>query len=384
MKRIGILGSTGSIGTQALALIEEDPASYEVTALSCGRNIRLLMEQINRFEPKLAVVENESDAAVVREYCADRDTEIMSGMEGLLAVARSEADILLTSLVGSIGLLPTLAGIEAGKTIALANKETLVTAGRLVMDRARQRGAAILPVDSEHSAIFQCLQGNRHEDVDKLILTASGGPFRSVDRAAIAQKRAADALKHPNWCMGAKITIDSATMMNKGLEVIEARWLFDIPEDRIDVVVHPQSIIHSMIQYRDSSVMAQMGLPDMRLPIHYAFNYPGRHRSGLPKMDFAALSALTFEAPDMERFPCLALAYTALEAGGTMPCVMNAANEEMVARYLAGNCSFYDISEAIAQVMECHDPIQDYSVDDLLMLDREARRRTGTSERGRF
>lgn len=382
MKRIGILGATGSIGTQALALIEENPERYEVTALSCGRNIGLLAEQIRRFRPALAVTQTEADARELRAQLAGQKTEILYGMEGLLAIARSEADILLTSLVGSVGLLPTLAGIEAGKTIALANKETLVTAGRLVMEKARQKGVAILPVDSEHSAIFQCLQGNRSQEVERLILTASGGPFRTEAREAIALKTAGDALKHPNWSMGAKITIDSATLMNKGLEVIEASWLFDLPEDRIGVVVHPQSIIHSMVEYRDSSILAQMGLPDMRLPIHYAFNYPQREPSTLPRLDFSQLTALTFEAPDTERFPCLALAYGALRAGGTMPCVLNAANEAMVARYLTGEVGFYAISEAVERVMASHDPIADYTLEDLLALDAEARRRAVTGEGG--
>lgn len=384
MKRIGILGSTGSIGTQALSLIEENPERYTVTALSCRHNIKLLMEQIDRFGPRLAVVEDADAAAVVREYCRNRGTEVLSGLEGLMEIARSEADIILTSLVGSIGLTPTLEAIRHGKTIALANKETLVTAGRMVMEMARKHGVAILPVDSEHSAIFQSLQGNRMESVSKLILTASGGPFRTLPADEIRTKKAVDALKHPNWSMGAKITIDSATLMNKGLEVIEARWLFDVPAERIEVVVHPQSIIHSMVEYQDSAIVAQLGMPDMRLPIHYAFNYPERVAVNLPRLNFRDVAQLTFEQPDRERFPCLGLAYEALKAGGTMPCVMNAANEVLVERYLKGEIGFYDIPRIIEGIMNRHDPIQDYSLEELMELDKRARSMAIDETGGRF
>lgn len=384
MKKIGILGSTGSIGTQALRLIEENPDRYAVTALSCHSNVGLLMAQIDRFSPRLVAVEDPAGVEVVKAHCAGRPIKVLSGIEGLREIACSDADLLLTSLVGSVGLLPTLDAIATGKTIALANKETLVTAGRLVMEKARCHGAAILPVDSEHSAIFQALQGNSSAQVERLILTASGGPFRACTQDEIRGKTAADALKHPNWSMGAKITIDSATLMNKGLEVIEARWLFDIPHDRIDVVVHPQSIIHSMVEYRDTSIMAQMGVPDMRLPIHYAFNYPERVPAALPRLSFSTFSQLTFEAPDLQRFPCLGLAYEALRLGGTMPCVLNAANEVLVARYLEGRIGFYDIAHGLERIMALHDPIQDYTLEGLLALDREARSRVLSDQGGRF
>lgn len=384
MKKIAILGSTGSIGTQALALIEENPERYIVSALSCSRNVQLLMEQIDRFHPALVAVEDPAGARTVAEHCAGRGIQVLCGLEGLMEIAASEADILLTSLVGSVGLLPTLKAIETGKTIALANKETLVTAGQLVMEKAKRHGAAILPVDSEHSAIFQALQGNRMESVSRLILTASGGPFRTSSLEELRLKTADDALKHPNWSMGAKITVDSATLMNKGLEVIEARWLFDVPPERIDVVVHPQSIIHSMVEYQDSSIIAQMGLPDMRLPIHYAFNYPERVPVGLPKLSFKDLHQLTFEEPDTRRFPCLRLAYEALKAGGTMACVMNAANEVLVARFLKGQIGFCEIPEIIESIMNQHDVVQNYTLDTLLELDGIARSRVLSGEGGRF
>lgn len=384
MKKIGILGSTGSIGTQALELIEENPERYSVTALSCRHNIKLLMEQIDRFKPRLAVVEDADAASIVREYCKSRSTEVLCGLEGLIEIARSEADIILTSLVGSVGLMPTLEAIRQGKTIALANKETLVTAGRLVMETARKHGVSILPVDSEHSAIFQSLQGNRMGSVSKLILTASGGPFRTFPIEEIRTKKAADALKHPNWTMGAKITIDSATLMNKGLEVIEARWLFDIPADRIEVVVHPQSIIHSMVEYHDSAIIAQLGVPDMRLPIHYAFNYPERVAVDLPRLDFKEITQLTFEQPDIQRFPCLGLAYEALNRGGTMPCVMNAVNEVLVERYLKGEIGFYDIPRIIEEIMNQHDPVREYSLEALIEVDKRARIAAMGEKGGRF
>ncbi len=384
MKKVGILGSTGSIGTQALTLIEADQERYSVVALSCRNNIRLLMDQIDRFNPRLVVVEDPDGAKTVREYCSGRNTEVLCGMEGLLEIAQSDADIFLTSLVGSVGLLPTLKAIESGKTIALANKETLVTAGKLVMEKARMHQVAILPVDSEHSAIFQALQGNRTENVSRLILTASGGPFRTCSEDEIRLKKAVDALKHPKWTMGSKITIDSATLMNKGLEVIEASWLFGVSPENIDVVVHPQSIIHSMVEYQDSSIIAQMGMPDMRLPIHYAFNYPERVPVNLPRLNFRDVTQLTFEEPDIKRFPCLRLAYDALKAGGTMACVLNAANEVLVQSYLEGRIGFYEISDKIERIMNMHDPIQEYSLETLLELDQITRSRVISEEGGRF
>lgn len=384
MKKVGILGSTGSIGTQALTLIEADPERYAVVALSCRNNIQLLMDQIDRFNPSLVVVEDPVGAKTVKEHCSGRNIEVLCGMEGLLEIAQSDADLILTSLVGSMGLLPTLKAIESGKTIALANKETLVTAGKLVMEKARMHKVAILPVDSEHSAIFQALQGNRAENVSRLILTASGGPFRTCTAEEIRLKKAVDALKHPKWTMGSKITIDSSTLMNKGLEVIEASWLFGVDPEYIDVVVHPQSIIHSMVEYQDSSIIAQMGLPDMRLPIHYAFNYPERVPVNLPRLNFRDVTQLTFEEPDISRFPCLGLAYDALKAGGTMACVLNAANEVLVQLYLEGRIGFYDISDTIERIMNKHDPIQEYSLDTLLELDQITRSRVISEEGGRF
>ncbi len=296
-------------------------------------------------------------------------------MEGLLYIAKLEGvDIVLTSVVGNIGLLPTVEAIKAGKDVALANKETLVTAGSIIMPLAKKHGVNILPVDSEHSALFQALQGNRVKDIRRLILTASGGPFRGKSREELIDVKAKDALKHPNWSMGQKITIDSATLMNKGLEVIEAKWLFDVDADEIDVVVHPESIIHSMVEYHDSSIMAQMGLPDMKLPIIYALNYPERLETKLESLDFTKMNQLNFQTPDTQTFPCLDLAYKALRAGGTMPTVLNAANEVLVYQYLKGVIGFYDIPDRIEKLMREHENIQMPTIEDILKVDSETRR----------
>lgn len=386
MKTLAVLGSTGSIGVNVLDVVRQFPERYRVVALAAGTNVERLARQVEEFAPSLvSVCDEQHRVALLNLLPPGHGCTVLCGTEGNMQVAsHEEAVFTVSAMVGALGLLPTLAAIEAGKDIGLANKETLVMAGQLVMRAVEQAAVQLLPIDSEHSAIFQALEAGRRADLRKILLTASGGPFRGLDSTRLAEVTAAEALRHPNWSMGRKISIDSATLMNKGLEVIEARWLFDLPEDRIGVVVHPQSIIHSMVEYRDSSILAQMGLPDMRLPIHYAFNYPQREPSTLPRLDFSQLTALTFEAPDTERFPCLALAYGALRAGGTMPCVLNAANEAMVARYLAGEVGFYAISEAVERVMASHDPIADYTLEDLLALDAEARRRAVTGEGGRF
>ncbi len=351
MKKIAILGSTGSIGTQTLAVVREQK-DIAVTALSAGDNIALLEAQIREFRPKLAAVRTEGLAKELRIRTADLDVTIVSGMEGLLSVATEpDASILVTAIVGMLGLRPTVAAVKAGKTIALANKETLVTAGHLIVPLARQNGVSILPVDSEHSAIFQALQGEAHNAVAKLILTASGGPFRGKKTEALKQIRPEDALKHPNWSMGKKITIDSATLVNKGLEVIEAKWLFHVEPEQIQVVVHPQSVVHSAVEFEDGAVMAQLGTPDMRLPIQYALYYPTRRRLSGTRLSLTDLSGLTFEEPDMRTFRGLALAYEAMRRGGNMPTILNAANEKAVAMFLQRKLAFLEIPEMIEACM---------------------------------
>lgn len=352
MKKIAILGSTGSIGTQTLAVVREQK-DIAVTALSAGDNIALLEAQIREFRPKLAAVRTEGLAKELRIRTADLDVTIVSGMEGLLSVATEpDASILVTAIVGMLGLRPTVAAVKAGKTIALANKETLVTAGHLIVPLARQNGVSILPVDSEHSAIFQALQGEARNAVAKLILTASGGPFRGKKTEALKQIRPEDALKHPNWSMGKKITIDSATLVNKGLEVIEAKWLFHVEPEQIQVVVHPQSVVHSAVEFEDGAVMAQLGTPDMRLPIQYALYYPTRRRLSGTRLSLTDLSGLTFEEPDMKTFRGLALAYEAMRRGGNMPTILNAANEKAVAMFLQRKLAFLEIPEMIEACME--------------------------------
>ncbi len=352
MKRIAILGSTGSIGTQTLEVVREQK-DIEVAALCAGRNGKLLETQIREFHPQIAVLWEETDAKRLREAVADLEVTVLSGMEGLLFVARMEGyEILVTAMVGMLGIRPTIAAIEAGKDIALANKETLVTAGHLIMPLAAEKKAAILPVDSEHSAIFQCLNGERKNRIKKILLTASGGPFRGKKREELKQVRAVDALKHPNWTMGKKITIDSATLVNKGLEVMEARWLFGTELSRIQVVVHPQSVIHSMVEYEDGGVIAQLGTPDMRLPIQYALYYPERRQLSGKRLDLFELGTLTFEKPDLDTFQGLALAFRAMERGGNIPTAYNAANEKAVALFLQGEIAFLEIPELIQGSME--------------------------------
>ena len=374
IRKIGILGSTGSIGTQALDIIRKNPERYGVSVLSCARNIELLERQLKEFKPELAVTKEEKDARELSKKFPD--TAFAFGEEGLKeAAALSENDLVLNSLVGMQGLVPTCSAIEAGTDIALANKETLVAGGDLVMKSAAEKGVKILPVDSEHSAVFQSLQGNECNPYRKIILTASGGPFRGYSRRQLEKVRLQDALKHPNWSMGNKITIDSATLMNKGLEVIEAHHLFDAPPEKIDVVVHPQSIIHSMVEYEDRAVMAQLGLPDMRVPIAYAFAYPGRIPMEEKSLDLAELSQLTFEKPDREVFRTLDLAYGALATGGGACCTLNAANEVLVGLFLQEKISFTDIQDRLVDWMMDFAPVKADSLEDILELDRETRAR---------
>ncbi len=372
--KLAILGSTGSIGRQALAIIDRD---VTVTGLSCMSNVALLYRQYQKFKPKWLHVGDASKYAELRAMVSDPSVVISAGQDQLAAFAEAaDYDVLLTSIVGSVGLLPTIAAVKRAKRIALANKETLVVYGEKIMQLAAQYGAEIIPVDSEHSAIFQSLQGNAQQSIEKLILTASGGPFFGYERSRLAAVTVAQALKHPNWQMGPKITIDSATLMNKGLELIEARWLFDVAANQIDVVVHPQSIIHSLVQYCDGSQIAQLGLPDMQLPIHYALHYPRRRPTNLPRLSLAEIAKLTFAEPDLDSFPCLALAYRALDSGGTAPCILNAANEVLVAQFLAGEITFYDIPRGIERALNKFPSIADYTLDDVLQTDLAVRQFT--------
>jgi len=373
-RKIAILGSTGSIGTQALQVIEAHADCYEAYALTANNNASLLIEQARRFRPAAVVIANEAHYNKVREALSDLPIRVLAGAEALSEVVCMEAvDVVLASLVGYAGLRPTMDAIRAGKTIALANKETLVVAGELVTALAAQHGVSILPVDSEHSAIFQCLVGEPREAVEKIILTASGGPFRTWTAGQLAQATSAQALRHPNWDMGAKVTIDSASMMNKGFEVMEAKWLFNVSASDIEVVVHPQSVVHSMVQYVDGSVKAQLGCPDMRLPIQYAFTYPGRLTSAFPRVDFAALGSLTFEAPDPVRFPNLRLAFEAIARGGNMPCILNAANEVCVDAFLHDRVGFLRMSDVNAEVMGRTPFIDHPTFDDYAQTDSLAR-----------
>lgn len=375
-KKIAILGSTGSIGTQTLDVVRSDEA-LEVVALTTNTSIDLLYKQIIEFKPKLVGVMDQVKAIELRTRLMSEqiDIEVFSGMEGLVkAACQEQADLVLTAVVGMIGLLPTIEAIKAGKTIALANKETLVTAGELVMELARKHQVDILPVDSEHSAIFQSLQAGRHEEISRLILTASGGPFREHTKDMLENVSIQDALNHPNWSMGSKITIDSATLMNKGLEVIEAKYLFDVEAKQIDVVVHKESIIHSMVEYIDGSTIAQLGMPDMRHPIAYAIYYPERKKADyISKLDWTTLKSLSFDTPKRELFPCLDLAYEALQQGGTMPAVLNAANEIAVDAFLNGKISFLQIPNIIHEVMEMHICINKPSLEEILEADNWAR-----------
>lgn len=370
VKTLSVLGSTGSIGTQTLAVAEK--LNIRVVALAAGKNIGLVREQALKFMPSLVSVESEKDAAILREELGPKGIEVLSGDEGLIAVARADADILLTAIVGMKGLLPTLAALDDGRDIALANKETMVVGGEIITWRAKETGSRIFPVDSEHSAILQSLMGNDRGQVEKIILTASGGPFRTMDRSELDNVTIKDVLNHPTWKMGGKITVDCASMMNKGLEIIEARWLFDMPYEKIDVLVHPQSIVHSMVQYRDGAVIAQMGVPDMKIPIQLALTYPNRVNSTFERVDFTK-QALTFDLPDEEKFPCLRLAKEAAEIGGTMTTAMNGANEAAVAAFLAGKIRFTEIADIVAASMKAHDVILKPTVEDILRVDAEAR-----------
>ena len=376
MKTLSILGSTGSIGVSALEVVEQNPSSLRVSGLAGGRNVERLKAQVERFRPAVAAVMDEAHALQLKNLLGPADrTKILWGTEGYREVATlRETSMVLSAIVGAAGLLPTLDAIEAGKDIALANKETMVMAGRIVTEKARNRGVRILPVDSEHSAIFQCLRGHQRDEVRRIILTASGGPFLRSPLEKLAAVTVEDALRHPNWVMGKKITIDSASMMNKGLEVIEARWLFDADIEKIEVVIHPQSIIHSMVEYVDGSVIAQLGVPDMKGPISYALFYPGRCPGGLARLDLLKVGTLEFLPPDFERFPCLRLACEAGRTGGTMPAVMNAANEVAVSAFIEGKIGFMDIPAVIGQTMTQHRVQKMESLDDVMEADRWARK----------
>lgn len=371
MKKIAILGSTGSIGTQTLDVVRAN-GDIEVLGISAGRNVKMLEEQAREFHPQLIAVWDENAAKDLAVRLADMDVKIVSGMEGLLELARMpQTDILVTAVVGMIGIRPTMEGIKAGKDIALANKETLVTAGHLIIPMAKEHGVQILPVDSEHSAVFQALHGEKRAQVEKLLITASGGPFRGREREELEHVTLADTLKHPNWVMGQKITVDSATLVNKGLEVMEARWLFDVDLDHIQVVVQPKSIIHSMVEFKDGAVMAQLGTPDMRLPIQYALYYPERRYLDGERLDFHKLKEITFEDPDMDTFLGLPMAMDAARKGGSMPTVFNAANELAVKKFLQEKIGFLDIYDIIAQSMERHTVIRNPELEEILAVEDE-------------
>ncbi len=377
MKKISILGSTGSIGTQTLDVIRHNP-ELRAAALTAGSNVDLMEKQIREFRPKMAAMGDEQAACDLRTRVSDLDVRVEGGMDGLIeAASLDEADITVTAIVGMIGILPTIAAIRAGKDIALANKETLVTAGHLIMPLAKEYGVRILPVDSEHSAIFQSLNGEPEGRIEKILLTCSGGPFRGMKASELEHVTLEDALKHPNWSMGQKITVDSATLVNKGLEVMEAKWLFGVDADQITVVVQPQSVIHSAVQFVDGAVIAQLGTPDMRLPIQYALFYPDRRKMETERLDLFALGSLTFEKPDTETFPGLSLAYRAMKCAGTMPCVFNAANERAVAKFLAREIRFTDIWRIIEKSMDEHQVLPDPDVETILETQREVCARIG-------
>ncbi|HEY7128877.1 MAG TPA: 1-deoxy-D-xylulose-5-phosphate reductoisomerase [Nitrospira sp.] len=374
MKSIVILGSTGSIGTNTLDIVERFPGEFRVVGLTAGNNDEMLAEQVRRFRPQVVAMSTEAAAVRLRRRCSGLPTDVVSGQEGLAKVASlPDAELVVSAIVGGAGLVPTLAAIRSKKHIALANKEPMVMAGQLMQEEARRAGVRIFPVDSEHSAIFQSLEGHRIKDVRRLILTASGGALWSLPKEALHDVTPERALQHPNWKMGAKITIDSATLMNKGLEVVEARWLFDIPESRIDVLIHRESIIHSLVEYEDRSMISQLGLPDMRTPISYAMRYPERLPLDLPSLDLTEIGTLTFCKPDHDRFPCLRLGYESLRIGGTMPAAMNAANEIAVDAFLNGGIRFTDISDIIQSTMQAHTPHSVLSVEAALEADRWAR-----------
>ena len=373
MKKIAVLGSTGSIGTQTLQVIRENPQKYEVTALSCRNNTELLAEQVEEFRPACAAVGDRETARKLSERFPE--TQFVWGQEGLSQIAAgAEYDILLNALVGMSGLLPTYNAVSKGRTVALANKETLVAGGALICDTMQRTGAQILPVDSEHSAIFQCMKGYRKDQVERILLTASGGPFRGKKAPELRSVTRAEALNHPRWKMGNKITIDSATLMNKGFEVIEARWLFGLEADRIDVVIHPESIVHSMVEYCDGAVMAQLGVPDMAVPISFALEYPDRLENTVSRLDLKKTGALTFEEPDVETFRCLGLAYDALRAGDTYCTALNATNEVAVQAFLDQKAAFCDIADCLDEVMQRHRPSKNPDIGELMRVDAEARR----------
>lgn len=383
MKRIVILGSTGSIGTSTLDIVAKFPHEFVIIGLTAGTNDEKLEEQVRTFKPRAVALSDPAAAARLRARCHDASVEILEGMEGTASVAAlPDGDLVISAIVGGAGLLPTLAAIRAGKPVALANKEPMVMAGALMQDEARKHGVRIFPVDSEHSAIFQSMEGHRREDIRRLILTASGGPLWDMPKDQMRTVKPEQALRHPNWKMGAKITIDSATLMNKGLEVVEARWLFDMPPSQIEVLIHRESIVHSLVEYRDGSVIAQLGLPDMRTPISYAMKYPERVPLDPPPLDLAGIGTLTFHRPDHERFPCLGLGYEALRIGGTMPATLNAANEIAVAAYLQERIGFLDIADVIQATMEGHAPRAVSSLDDALEADRLAREQATARVRG--
>ncbi len=373
-KKISILGSTGSIGTQALEVIEANPDHFELEAITANENADLLIRQARQFKPNLVVIANENKYQKVFDALDSEDIKVYAGENALCHAAElEEVDVVLTALVGYAGLKPTLRAIEAGKAIALANKETLVVAGELVTRLAKKKRVPILPVDSEHSAIFQCLTGEFTNPIEKIILTASGGPFRGKDRNFLTNVKKEQALKHPNWDMGAKITIDSASLMNKGLEVIEAKWLFDLKDEQIEVVVHPQSIIHSMVQFEDGSIKAQMGLPDMKLPIQYALTYPDRLKNDFPRFDFMDYPQLTFEKPDLETFKNLALSFEALKKGGNQPCILNAANEIAVSKFLEDRIGFLEMSDVVESCLNKISYVSTPSFEDYVETDKETR-----------
>lgn len=372
-RNIAILGSTGSIGRNALDVIANLPDHFRVTYLTANRNVELLQEQIHHFRPKGVVILDECQGSLLKKF-ANGATEVLVGEEGLMdIVRRDDVDIVLSALVGFAGLKPTLSAIDAGKHIALANKETLVVAGEIIMRQVRERGVQLLPVDSEHSAILQCLRGEAISSVDRIILTASGGPFLNLDKDLFRTITVEQALNHPTWKMGNKITIDSATLMNKGLEVIEAFWLFGLPPEKIEVVIHPQSIIHSMVEFADGSIKAQLGFPDMKIPIQYALMYPERPATAYKRLDFTTLRQMTFQEPDAAKFRCLALANSALEMGGTAPAVLNAANEVAVRLFLDGLLSFDAIPSMIERALTAHTPVHNISLDDIVNADRDTR-----------
>jgi len=377
MKKITLLGSTGSIGVSALSVIDKNPEKFKVVALAAGRNVRLLAGQILKFRPKLVSVQSRQDAERLRQILEPgKDIHILYDEKGAEEVASYASDIVLSAISGAAGLKPTLAAIEAGKDIALANKETMVIAGHVVTKKAREKGVKILPVDSEHSAIFQCLTGQKPANLKRIILTASGGPFYNLSRDDLKKVTLAQALKHPRWKMGRKITIDSASLMNKGLEVIEAKWLFNLDIARIDVLIHPQSIVHSLIELIDGSVLAQLGIADMRIPIAYAFAYPDRLTNDLPTLNLAKSGPLEFNQPDMKKFPCLGLAFEAGRLGGTAPVALNAANETAVAAFIENKICFNDLAKVIEKILDQHHVVNDPSLEDILGTDREVRIQT--------